>query len=201
VLVLLGWLALVLLFFSLSSGKRKLYIFPAVPALVLLVAPLVPWLLRRWVNRRPWAGRVFTVLTLVWLGAWFVRGFIEPHKEGTNPHETVMREAARLTGHADLVLVGWREGHWLFARQPLVHFGFHDQQALEHSVLWLRNHPQAYALVPAQVLARCYDPQKARAVGKTSRAEWYLVGVDADTHACQSAPPDKVYTFAWNPPL
>jgi len=52
-LVLLGWVALVLLFFCLSSGKRKLYIYPALPALVLAVAPLVPWLLRRWFARRP----------------------------------------------------------------------------------------------------------------------------------------------------
>lgn len=45
--LLLGWAALVLLFFSLSPGKREVYIFPALPALCLAAAPLLPALLRR----------------------------------------------------------------------------------------------------------------------------------------------------------
>lgn len=45
--LLLGWAALVLLFFSLSSGKREVYIFPALPALCLAAAPLLPALLRK----------------------------------------------------------------------------------------------------------------------------------------------------------
>ena len=201
VLVLLGWVVLVLLFFSLSSGKRKLYIFPALPALVLLAAPLVPWMLRRWFSRWPRGRAVFAALTVVWLCAWFVRGFIEPYREGINPHQTLMRDVAGLTSNAELVLVGWREGHWLFAQQPIVHFGFHDRQSLERSATWLRGHPQAFALVPGQDLARCYDPQKARRVGDTSRAEWFLVGPDADNQRCQSPVPEKVYSFAWEQPL
>jgi 4-amino-4-deoxy-L-arabinose transferase-like glycosyltransferase len=43
--VLLAWVGLVLLFFSLSSGKREVYIFPALPMLSLVVAVL-------WVNGR-----------------------------------------------------------------------------------------------------------------------------------------------------
>ena len=39
VLLLGGWIILVLLFFSLSDGKRSVYIFPALPALALLAAP------------------------------------------------------------------------------------------------------------------------------------------------------------------
>lgn len=38
--VLLTWVGLVLLFFSLSSGKREVYIFPALPMLSLVVAAL-----------------------------------------------------------------------------------------------------------------------------------------------------------------
>ncbi|MCP2072422.1 UNVERIFIED_ORG: 4-amino-4-deoxy-L-arabinose transferase-like glycosyltransferase [Pseudomonas lini] len=201
VLLLLGWVLLVLLFFSLSSGKRKLYIFPALPALILLVAPLLPWMLRRGFLGRARGKVVFTVLTALWLGAWFARGFIEPHREGINPHETLMRDVARLSGNAELVLVGWREGHWVFAQQPIVHFGFYNGHSLEQSALWLRSHPQAYALVPARDLARCYDPQKARRVGATSRAEWFLVGADADNQRCQSPVPEKVYSFAWKQPL
>lgn len=45
--LLLGWVALVLLFFSLSPGKREVYIFPALPAACLAAAPLLPALLRR----------------------------------------------------------------------------------------------------------------------------------------------------------
>jgi hypothetical protein len=112
-----------------------------------------------------------------------------------------MREVARLTGNSELVLVGWREGHWLFARQPIVHFGFHTRDALEQSATWLRSHPQSFALVPERELARCYDPQKARRVGDTSRAEWFLVGADADNQRCQSPASQKAYSFAWKQPL
>lgn len=47
VVVLLGWAALVLVFFSISPGKREVYIFPALPAMCLAAAPLLPGLLRR----------------------------------------------------------------------------------------------------------------------------------------------------------
>jgi len=43
----LGWIVLVLLFFSLSPGKRDVYILPALPMTVLALAPLLPGLLRR----------------------------------------------------------------------------------------------------------------------------------------------------------
>ena len=45
--LLLSWVALVLLFFSVSPGKRGVYILPAAPAFVLAAAPLLPGLLRR----------------------------------------------------------------------------------------------------------------------------------------------------------
>lgn len=200
VLVLLGWVVLVLLFFSLSSGKRKLYIFPALPGLVLLVAPLVPWLLRRWFARRPRGRQVFVGLTLFWFCAWFARGFVEPLKDGSNPHETIMREVAESTGGADLVLTHWREGHWLFARQPIVHFGFDADASVDKAAEWLRKQPGTYALVPARELARCFDPEKARKVGDTSRAEWLLVGADADNGQCRGEAA-KVYRFAWQTAL
>jgi 4-amino-4-deoxy-L-arabinose transferase-like glycosyltransferase len=43
----LGWVALVLVFFSLSPGKRDVYILPALPITALALAPLLPALLRR----------------------------------------------------------------------------------------------------------------------------------------------------------
>lgn len=41
------WILLVLLFFSLSDGKRSVYIFPAAPALALLAAPHLPIIIAR----------------------------------------------------------------------------------------------------------------------------------------------------------
>lgn len=197
-LVLLGWVVLVVLFFCLSTGKRKLYIYPALPGLVLVSAPLLPWLLKRWFVHRPLARRVFTGVAVLWFGLWFVRGFIEPLKDGMNPHERVMAQAAELTHGADLVLVNWREGHWLYARQPLVHFGFIRHSSVEQAAGWLQQYPAAYALVPEPQLARCFDPEKAHPLGATSRADWYVVGADADNGRCRAALPASVYRFAWN---
>ena len=43
----LGWIVLVLLFFSFSPGKRDVYILPALPMTALALAPLLPGLLRQ----------------------------------------------------------------------------------------------------------------------------------------------------------
>jgi len=45
--LLLGWAACVLAFFSLTPGKRHVYLLPALPAVVLAAAPLLSDLLRR----------------------------------------------------------------------------------------------------------------------------------------------------------
>jgi 4-amino-4-deoxy-L-arabinose transferase-like glycosyltransferase len=45
-IVMLAWVLVVLLFFSASSGKRGVYILPAVPALAMAAAPWLPELLR-----------------------------------------------------------------------------------------------------------------------------------------------------------
>jgi 4-amino-4-deoxy-L-arabinose transferase-like glycosyltransferase len=45
-IVLLAWVLIVLLFFSASSGKRGVYVLPAVPALAMAAAPWLPDLLR-----------------------------------------------------------------------------------------------------------------------------------------------------------
>lgn len=198
VLVLLGWVILVVLFFCLSTGKRKLYIYPALPGLALVAAPLVPWLLRRWFGQRPMGRKIFTAVAVLWFCLWFARGFVEAHKEGRNPHETLMNETAALTQGADLVLVNWREGHWLFAKQPIVHFGFLTGSTIDQAALWLHEHPKAYALVPASELERCFQADKARKLGETSRAQWFLVGADADNGSCRPAPPTNVYRFSWH---
>ncbi|UCP12174.1 glycosyltransferase family 39 protein [Pseudomonas sp. MM213] len=197
VLVLLGWVVLVVLFFCLSSGKRKLYIYPALPGLVLVAAPLMPWLFRRWFRQRQLGWRIFQGVAVVWFTLWFARGFIEPVKDGANPHEALMAQAATMTRGADLVLVHWREGHWLFARQPIVHFGMIGS-TVEQAAQWLREHPQAYALVPDEQLGQCFNPQAARELGETSRAQWSIVGADADNGNCHPGPPAHIYRFTWD---
>lgn len=47
VLLPLAWAALVVVFFSLSPGKRDVYILPALPMFCVALAPLLPGLLRR----------------------------------------------------------------------------------------------------------------------------------------------------------
>ncbi len=50
--LLLAWVLLVIAFFSASSGKRGVYVLPAVPALVMAAAPFLPELLRLRGTRR-----------------------------------------------------------------------------------------------------------------------------------------------------
>ena len=62
--VLLSWIALVIAFFSASAGKRGIYVFPALPALALAAAPLLPGILRRPAVRRA-ALTVTAVILLI----------------------------------------------------------------------------------------------------------------------------------------
>ncbi|MNP72996.1 hypothetical protein D3C76_1696460 [compost metagenome] len=68
---------------------------------------------------------------------------------------------------------------------------------MDAAVYWLRQHPTAFALVPANQLGQCFSADKARKLGETSRAEWYVVGADADNGQCQASAPNNVYHFAW----
>jgi 4-amino-4-deoxy-L-arabinose transferase-like glycosyltransferase len=61
--VLLSWVGLVLLFFSFSSGKRGVYILPALPALALASAPyLIELTQRRAVQRAMFALTMFAAM-------------------------------------------------------------------------------------------------------------------------------------------
>lgn len=53
----LGWIILVLVFFSISPGKRGVYILPALPMLALISAPYIKDVLnRQWPSRLIWAA-------------------------------------------------------------------------------------------------------------------------------------------------
>ncbi len=62
-LVLLGWWALIVLFFSIPDGKRDVYILPSLPMFCLALAPLVPGLLRK--RSVQWLLTGFTALLAV----------------------------------------------------------------------------------------------------------------------------------------
>lgn len=77
-LLLGGWILLVLLFFSLSDGKRSVYIFPAAPALALLAAPHLPMIIAREGARRMlFILAVLLALLPIVLG---VATLAEPHR-------------------------------------------------------------------------------------------------------------------------
>ena len=77
VLLPLAWIALVVLFFSLSKGKREVYILPALPMFCLLLGP---WLAD--IIAKPWPRRLAfafaAVLGLAMLGAGAAMAFGQP---------------------------------------------------------------------------------------------------------------------------
>lgn len=64
----LGWVLLVLVFFSIPSGKRDMYILPALPMLCLALAPLLPGILRKQGAQRLLLGFV-GLLSMAMVGA------------------------------------------------------------------------------------------------------------------------------------
>ncbi|MCB1035193.1 MAG: glycosyltransferase family 39 protein [Acidobacteria bacterium] len=105
-LVLLGWVVLVVVFFSLSSGKRGVYLLPATPALALAVAPLAPGLWRRRSLNR--AGFALAAL----LAAAFSFGTFQTEKlaeQGMPPLSAPLAVAA-LLAVASLVVARPRKG-------------------------------------------------------------------------------------------
>ncbi len=72
--LLIGWVVVVLLFFTLSPAKREVYIFPALPALSIAAAPLLRALLRRSWPRRLMFGYPLALALLALVAAWLVAG-------------------------------------------------------------------------------------------------------------------------------
>jgi 4-amino-4-deoxy-L-arabinose transferase-like glycosyltransferase len=73
----LAWVLLVFVFFSIPSGKRDMYILPALPMLCLALAPLLPGILRKPSAQRLLAGFV-ALLSLVLLGVGLAMLFGQP---------------------------------------------------------------------------------------------------------------------------
>ena len=71
VAVLLAWVVIVVVFFSASSGKRGVYVLPAVPALAMAAAPWLPELLRARGPRRLAFGLAVALVAMAAVGAMY----------------------------------------------------------------------------------------------------------------------------------
>ncbi len=104
----LGWVLWVLVFFSLSPGKRDVYILPALPMTALALAPLLPGLLRRAGPLRALFGLTLGLSLLLGALALLGRGAHPPRAlarltEGLDPHLWTLLLAMAALG---LVLAG-----------------------------------------------------------------------------------------------
>jgi 4-amino-4-deoxy-L-arabinose transferase-like glycosyltransferase len=70
--VLLAWIVIVVMLFSLSSGKRGVYVLPAVPALAMAAAPWLPELLVRRGTRRFAFGLAAVLVGVLLTGAVYL---------------------------------------------------------------------------------------------------------------------------------
>lgn len=132
VLLLPGWVALVVLFFSLTAGKREVYILPALPMLCVAMGPWLPALTER-IGVRRLAFGVTSLITLAALAGGTLLVFAHP------AFATRLDEARGIVGGArDLGWVALALGAGGITM--LIHFG--AQRAIAGllgtlTVLWL----------------------------------------------------------------
>jgi 4-amino-4-deoxy-L-arabinose transferase-like glycosyltransferase len=116
VAVLLAWVVLVLLFFSASSGKRGVYVLPAVPALAMAAAPWLPQLLLRQTGTRRFAFVLAATLAVAMtLGAAYFAFSGEATSRAVETYglaPAVPLAMAGFAGLAALVFLRVRDG-WL----------------------------------------------------------------------------------------
>jgi 4-amino-4-deoxy-L-arabinose transferase-like glycosyltransferase len=202
VLLLVAWVALVVTFFSLSSGKRSLYVFPAVPALALAAAPVVAGLVRR-LARTPGRRRLVHAGVAAWFLGMIAWGVAEAFLRADDyPRRAVMAEVARRIGaERELALIHWRDGQWLFAQNPIVHFGYHGgPDQVGQGLAWLRAAPNRWLLASDRWLRDCFDMQQAIHAGEDRGRHLFLVEARMDPGRCPSPPLRRLYRFRWERP-
>jgi 4-amino-4-deoxy-L-arabinose transferase-like glycosyltransferase len=167
-LLLLGWIGAVLLFFSIPSGKRDVYLLPALPAFCLALAPLLPGLLRRRAPRVLLFGFVLLVAALG-LGVGGAALLGEPRFElaleagrGLAPRNDGVWWLALAIGAAALAAALWAR----VARAPLAWM-------LAASALWLGYGVVGYPLLDASNSAQALMQRAGRVIGP--QAELALV--------------------------
>lgn len=73
--VLLGWCALVFLFFTLAAGKREVYLLPLLPMLAVALGPTLERIAdARWLHRTALAATVLLGVAFVGAGSWALQG-------------------------------------------------------------------------------------------------------------------------------
>jgi 4-amino-4-deoxy-L-arabinose transferase-like glycosyltransferase len=115
VAVLLAWVVIVVVFFTVSTGKRGVYVLPAVPALVMAAAPWLPELLRARGPRRLVFGLAAAIVGFAAVAAIYfaVDGKAAArivNDYGLNP--VLPLAATALVGAIPLALLRLRDG-WL----------------------------------------------------------------------------------------
>jgi 4-amino-4-deoxy-L-arabinose transferase-like glycosyltransferase len=197
-LLLLGWVALVVLFFSLSSGKRSLYIYPAVPALALAAAPVVVACVRH-LGATAGRRRAIQLTVAVWFLGMAGWGAVESFVEARNyPRRAVMAAVARRIGpERELGLVQWRDGQWLFAQNPIVHFGYRGSDQVGQALTWLRGGRDRWLIASDRWLARCFDMSRAVYAGEDRDRNLFLVDASMDPGKCPAEPVRRFYRFRW----
>ena len=253
----LGFVLLVLVFFSMSPGKRGVYILPALPMLALAMAPFMPnvadkkWLSRilwvlplligcsffilgglGWVDTGPVAklnqryevdgsglflttGLAVLVALLVvrrragWQ-AWGVTmlvvwcsysvGFASLLNPFRTPAGVWQAINSSVPSNSEIALLDTGEQFMLFARRPIVHFGYHTPPDAEMYAAWqwLKINPAGRLLLPASRESLCLDLSKGHPVGHAHREDWLLLGADGLRADCPHSD-IKTTTFRYKP--
>lgn len=135
----LVWIGLVLVFFSVSPGKRGVYILPALPMLALISAPYLPLILKhKWPGRILWAF-VFIISLILTLAA--IAGSLEFQASRQligqyDIHPWGFLAAIGLMGLLLTVLIRWKKSQFTWLAWPLF-----------FSVLWLLYSTWGYTLL------------------------------------------------------
>lgn len=257
VILLLGYLLLMLLFFSLSPGKRGVYITPGTPVLALLAAPWLSQLLDRvWPARllkglgwllalvgiggalalmfnarlaakaaelgaHPWLP-----LLILGLGLLVINGTLRRApllailgslafgwllystqiamrlNEVRTPEEIMVKAAQEVPRGDQLLLVGFKEQHLLFARQPLWHYSYHEENRVQgrEAAAWIEAMPGRRVLGSRNIISVCFDTEQTMNLGYRHRTDWLLASADALRPECRGGTP-TIEPFFYAPKL
>ncbi|MGL5814129.1 MAG: ArnT family glycosyltransferase [Aeromonas sp.] len=255
IILLLGYLVLAVLFFSLSPGKRGVYVTPGTPALALLAAPFIAELLmRRWPGRllggvgwllgivciggglalafsaklatrlgdlgpAPWLpllamggalllinallrraplSAILCSLAVGWLiySSWITVRL----NDMRTPREVMTLAAERVPLEDELLLAGFKEQHLLFSQQPLKHYSYQmpDEQQAREAAAWIAAAPGRWVLGAADLMERCFEPDRMDNLGNRHRTDWLLARAYALKPVCMGLTPTTV-PFSYTP--
>jgi hypothetical protein len=111
----LAWVLLTLLFFSLSTGKRGIYIFPALPAVAIAAAPYLPELFARRDVR--WASLALGALVVLLAAGVLIADAAGGGKLRAQAAEQGIDSLAPIAAIAGLGLLAWLLALW---KKPLL---------------------------------------------------------------------------------